>query len=243
MVGAASAQESLVVENATVLLVEDHRPLAETVLDFLVSVGFEVDYASDGLSGLHLATTNSYDALILDLMLPGMDGFTLCQRLRSDNGLETPIIMLTARDQLQDKLDGFQRGADDYLVKPFDLPELAARLVAVIRRQRGELAAGQLQVGDLVLEVATLTITRANKLIQLSPTCVRILKVLMRESPKLVTREMIERELWGDALPDSDTLRSHLYKLRQAIDKPFDQPLLHTVPGQGFKLAVLPPSQ
>lgn len=233
---------SLTVDNATVLLVEDHRSLAETVLDFLTNVGFEVDYAADGLSGLHLASSNAYDAIVLDIMLPGMDGLELCQRLRKEKALETPIIMLTARDQLQDKLDGFQRGADDYLVKPFDLPELAARLVALIRRQRGEHAPGQLQVGDLVLDPVNFSVTRANKLITLSPTCFRILKVLMRESPKLVTRELIERELWGDMLPDSDTLRSHLYKLRQAIDKPFGDPLLHTVPGQGFKLAVLPPS-
>lgn len=235
-------ESSLTVENATVLLVEDHRSLAETVLEFLDSVGFVVDYAADGLSGLHLASSNPYDAIVLDVMLPGMDGLELCQRLRREKALETPIIMLTARDQLHDKLDGFQRGADDYLVKPFDLPELAARLVAVIRRQRGELSPGQLQVGDLVLDPANFSVTRDNRLISLSPTCFRILKVLMRESPRLVTRESIERELWGDMLPDSDTLRSHLYKLRQAIDKPFDTPLLHTIPGQGFKLAVLPPS-
>lgn len=216
---------SLTVDNATILLVEDHRQLAETVLDFLSNVGFDVDYAADGLSGLHLASSNVYDAIVLDIMLPGMDGLELCNRLRNEKSLETPIIMLTARDQLQDKLDGFQNGADDYLVKPFDLPELAARLVAVIRRQRGELSPGQLQVGDLLLDVATFSVTRGNRLIQLSPTCFRILKVLMRESPKLVTRDMIERELWGDMLPDSDTLRSHLYKLRQAIDKPFSEPL------------------
>lgn len=234
--------DNLTVSNVTVLLVEDHKQLAETVMDFLSSVGFTMDYAADGLSGLHLASTNNYDAIILDIMLPGMDGLALCESLRQDKANATPIIMLTARDQLDDKLDGFQRGADDYLVKPFDLPELAARLVALIRRQRGELSPGQLQVGDLVLDPATLSVTRQNKLIQLSPTCFRILKVLMRESPKLVTREMLEQELWGDMMPDSDSLRSHLYKLRQAIDKPFDQALLHTVPGQGFKLAALPPA-
>ena len=234
--------DNLTVSNATVLLVEDHKQLAETVMDFLSSVGFAMDYAADGLSGLHLASTNKYDAIVLDIMLPGMDGMALCETLRQDKAIATPIIMLTARDQLDDKLDGFQRGADDYLVKPFDLPELAARLVALIRRQRGELSPGQLQVGDLVLDPATLSVTRQNKMIQLSPTGFRILKVLMRESPKLVTREMLEQELWGDMMPDSDSLRSHLYKLRQAIDKPFEQALLHTVPGQGFKLAVLPPS-
>ncbi len=230
---------SLEVKNACVLLVEDHRDLAETTLDFLSGVGFETDYAGDGISALQLACSNRYDAIILDVMLPGLDGFEVCQRLRHEQGSDIPILMLTARDQLQDKLDGFRVGADDYLVKPFDMPELAARLVAMIRRQRGELAANKLQVSDLVLDMGTFEVSRANQPIQLSPTGFRILKILMRESPRLVMREALEQELWGDALPDSDALRSHLYKLRQAIDKPFTTPLLQTIPGQGFKIAPL----
>jgi len=230
---------TLEIRNACVLLVEDHQELAETTLDFLEGAGFETDYAADGLSALQLATSNLYDAIVLDVMLPGLDGFGVCQRLRREQGSEVPILMLTARDQLEDKLEGFQMGADDYLVKPFDMPELAARLIAMIRRQRGELAASKLQVADLMLDAGTFEVVRANQVIQLSPTCFRILKILMRESPRLVTRESLEQELWGDTPPDSDTLRSHLYKLRQAIDKPFATPLLHTVPGQGFKLAQL----
>lgn len=228
---------SLTVKNARVLLVEDHRALAETVLDFLQTVGFETDYAADGLSGLHLASREHYDAIILDVMLPGLNGFDLCAHLRREKTLTTPILMLTARDQLQDKLEGFQQGADDYLVKPFDLPELVARLVALLRRSRGELAPDVLQVEDLTLNTGTLEVQRAGQPIHLSPTCLRILKILMRESPKVVTREALEQELWGDLLPDSDTLRSHLYKIRRAVDKPFDKPLLHTLAGQGFKLA------
>lgn len=225
------------VKNACVLLVEDHRELAATTLDFLEAEGFAADYAGDGLSALQLAAQNCYDAIILDVMLPGVDGFEVCQRLRREAGRDTPVLMLTARDQLEDKLQGFQVGADDYLVKPFDLPELVARLVALIRRQRGDLAANRLQVADLELDAGTLEVCRGGQPIQLSPTGFRILKILMRESPRLVTREALEQELWGDAPPDSDTLRSHLYKLRQAIDKPFRQPLLHTVPRQGFRLA------
>ena len=228
---------SLTVRNARVLLVEDHRALAETVLDFLQAVGFETDYAADGLSGLHLASRGHYDIIILDVMLPGLNGFELCARLRQEKALATPILLLTARDQLQDKLEGFQSGADDYLVKPFDLPELVARLVALLRRSRGELAADVLQVEDLTFNTGTLEVKRAGQPIHLSPTCLRILKILMRESPNVVTREALEQELWGDLLPDSDTLRSHLYKIRRAVDKPFDQPLLHTLAGQGFKLA------
>ena len=227
------------IKNACILLVEDHQQLAETTLDFLEGAGFETDYAADGLSALQLAAGNRYDAIVLDVMLPGVDGFTVCQRLRREQGSDVPILMLTARDQLEDKLEGFQMGADDYLVNPFDMPELAARLMAMVRRQRGELAANRLQVADLVLDAGTFEVMRANQVISLSPTCFRILKILMRESPRLVTRESLEQELWGDTPPDSDTLRSHLYKLRQAIDKPFDTALLQTIPGQGFKLAVM----
>lgn len=228
---------SLTVRNARVLLVEDHRALAETILDFLQTVGFETDYAADGLTGLHLACHHHYDLIVLDVMLPGLNGFDLCARLRNEKAITTPVLMLTARDQLQDKLEGFQHGADDYLVKPFDLPELVARLVALLRRARGEVAQDILQVADLTFHTGTLEVKRAGQTLHLSPTCLRILKILMRESPRVVTREALEQELWGDLLPDSDTLRSHLYKLRRAVDKPFAQPLLHTLAGQGFKLA------
>lgn len=221
---------------ATVLLVEDHKALAETVTLFLENAGYEVDYAADGLSALHLATVNHYDAIILDIMLPGIDGFEICRKLRSEVYLDTPLLMLTARDTLEDKLKGFGEGADDYLVKPFDLPELDARLQALIRRQRGEMD-GQVQViGNLSLDPKTMTVLRDGQPIRLKPTGYRILRVLMRESPKLVTREALEHELWGDTIPDSDTLRSHLYQLRKAIDKPFAQPMIHTMPGMGVKL-------
>ena len=224
---------------ATVLLVEDHLPLAETVTLFLENAGYVVDYAADGLSAVNLATVNRYDALILDIMLPGLSGFEICHQLRVDAGLDTPILMLTARDRLEDKLKGFSEGADDYLIKPFDLPELDARLQALIRRQRGELDTQELVIGALRFDPKTMTVTREGKLIRLKPTGYRILKVLMRESPKMVTREALEHELWGDTIPDSDTLRSHLYQLRKAIDKPFDEPMIHTLPGVGVKLVSL----
>lgn len=222
---------------ATILLVEDHRPLAETVILFLENAGYTLDYSADGLSALHLATVNQYDAIVLDILLPGIDGFEICHRLRTDAMISTPILMLTARDQLEDKLRGFQEGADDYLVKPFDLPELNARLQALIRRQRGELDEKVLQVGDLILNPRSMTATRQGKELLLKPTGFKILKILMRESPGMVKREALERELWGDMVPDSDTLRSHLYQLRKAIDKPFkDKPMIQTFPGIGVKL-------
>ncbi len=222
--------------NATVLLVEDHKPLAETVTLYLENAGYTVDYAADGLTALHLGSVNRYDALILDVMLPGIDGFEICHKLREDAGIATPILMLTARDQLDDKLRGFREGADDYLVKPFDLPELDARLQALIRRQRGEIDERILQVGPLQLNTRTMTAEREGQSIRLTPTGYKILKILMRESPNLVPREALEHELWGEMIPDSDTLRSHLYQLRKSIDKPFSSPLIHTLQGLGVKL-------
>ncbi len=222
--------------NAAILLVEDHRDLAETILDYLEHRGFITDYASDGAQALELCGNNNYDAIILDISIPKLDGFEVCEQLRNKARINTPVIMLTARDQLDDKLTGFQAGADDYIVKPCELPELEARLLAAIRRNRGILDLNIMQVHDLILNTRTLQVTRADKPVKLSPTCLRILKILLRESPNVVTREALERELWGDLVPDSDTLRSHLYNLRKAIDKPFSESVLHTMPGLGFKI-------
>jgi DNA-binding response OmpR family regulator len=222
--------------NATILLVEDHDDLAASIGDYLESSGFAMDYAADGAIALNLLAENTYDAIILDLMLPKIDGIRVCERLR-ERGDGTPILMLTARDQLEDKVTGFNAGADDYLVKPFEMEELNARIKALIRRARGEMSDGALRVGDLVFDPRTMRVERAGERLNLSPTSTRILKVLMRESPRLVSREQLENELWGDMLPDSDTLRSHMYNLRKGIDRPFKTKLLHTVQGMGFKLA------
>ncbi|MGY6630297.1 MAG: response regulator transcription factor [Wenzhouxiangella sp.] len=222
--------------NATVLLVEDHDDLAASVGDYLEAAGFAMDYAADGAIALNLLEENPYDAIILDLMLPKIDGIRVCERLR-ERGDGTPILMLTARDQLDDKVAGFDAGADDYLIKPFEMEELHARLRALVRRARGEMSDGAMRVGDLVFDPRTMRVERDGKRINLSPTSVRILKVLMRESPRLVSREQLENELWGDLLPDSDTLRSHMYNLRKGIDRPFETKLLHTVQGMGFKIA------
>ncbi|AKS42255.1 response regulator transcription factor [Wenzhouxiangella marina] len=222
--------------NATLLLVEDHDDLAASIGDYLESLGFAMDYAADGAIALNLLEENPYDAIILDLMLPKIDGIRVCERLR-ERGDGTPILMLTARDQLDDKVAGFDAGADDYLVKPFEMEELAARVRALIRRARGEMSDGAMRVGDLVFDPRTMRVERAGQRVNLSPTSVRILKVLMRESPRLVSREQLENELWGDLLPDSDTLRSHMYNLRKGIDRPFEVKLLHTVQGMGFKIA------
>lgn len=222
--------------NANLLLVEDHKHLAEALGLYLESSGFCMDYAYDGLCALHLATTQQYDAIILDIKLPGVNGFEVCRRLRKDAYVATPVIMLTARDQLQDKLQGFQNGADDYLVKPFDMPELEARIDVLIRRQRGEIDKMVISLNDLEMDTRNMQVTREGKPVNLSPTCFRILRILMREAPMLVTKEQLENELWGDLTPDSDTLRSHIYKLRKAIDKPFATNVLETQQGIGYRL-------
>ncbi|MCE3002707.1 MAG: response regulator transcription factor [Xanthomonadaceae bacterium] len=222
-----------------ILLIEDNRGIAEMVGEFLERRGYSLDYASDGVTGLRLATQNSYDVIVLDLMLPGMDGLDLCRKLRQDAKRSTPVLMLTARDTLEDKLIGLDAGADDYLVKPFEIRELEARVRALIRRDRRQVSAEVLRVGDLVLDTATLRLHRGGKDLAISPIGLKLLTILMRESPRVVSRRDIEREVWGDLLPDSDTLRSHLYNLRKVIDKPFDKPLLHTIHSAGYRLADL----
>ena len=220
----------------SILLVEDHTDIAEMVTVYLESRGFSVDYAGDGVTGLHLAVSNDYDVIVLDLMLPGMDGLKVCEKLRKDAQKDTPIIMLTARDTLDDKITGLDTGADDYLIKPFAIRELEARVRSLIRRHKGDIAREVLRVGDLSLDTATLTVVRSETELSMTPIGLKILTVLMRASPAVVSRREIERQVWGDILPDSDTLRSHLYNLRKVIDKPFVNQLLHTVQGRGYKI-------
>lgn len=219
-----------------VLLIEDHRLLAETIMDYLNSEAIEVDYAATGLHGLQLATQQAYDALILDINLPDIDGFAVCQRLRQQYGLDLPILMLTARDQLQDRLQGFAQGADDYLVKPFANQELVARLQALVKRNRGQVVNKRLSLGDLTVDTSTQQVWRAGQEVIVSPTSFKILRILMRESPAIVSREALQHELWGSDIPDTDALRSHLYNLRKALNQPEQTELIQTVKGVGFKL-------
>lgn len=218
-----------------ILVIEDNRDLISNLVDYLETQGHAVDAAEDGVTGLHLAVVNDYDAIVLDLMLPGIDGLQLCRKLRNDAGKGTPILMLTARDTLADKLDGFASGADDYLVKPFALQELHARLNVLARRGISNLHI--LRVADLELDEGTLEVRRGGQRIELTPVGLRILVLLMREAPRVVARRKIEQTIWGDDPPQSDALRAHIHSLRNAIDKPFPAPLLHTVHGIGYRLA------
>ncbi|MCQ4346007.1 response regulator transcription factor [Pseudomonas stutzeri] len=219
-----------------ILLVEDNRDILANLADYLTLKGYSVDCAQDGLSGLHLAVKGHYDLLVLDVMLPGLDGYSLCRRLREEARSAVPVIMLTARDQLDDRLQGFQSGADDYLIKPFALSELAARIEAVLRRSLGG-ARRELQVGDLHYDLDTLEVSRGGRRLKLNPLGLKLLALLMQKSPHVLRREVLEEALWGDDCPDSDSLRSHIHQLRQVIDKPFPRPLLHTVHGVGYRLA------
>ncbi len=218
-----------------ILVIEDQPEILQNIADYLEMQGYLVDCAYDGLGGLHLAITQPFDLIILDLMLPGMDGLTLCQKLRQDARISTPVIMLTARDSVDDKLTGFRAGADDYLVKPFSLPELHARVEAVLRRGQAGIQ-NMLTVGDLTYDMNSLEVTRKGILLKLSPIGLKLLERLMKDSPHVVKRETLEELLWGEHLPGSDSLRSHIHTLRQTIDKPFDSPLLHTVHGIGYCL-------
>ncbi len=219
-----------------ILIVEDNPDILANVLDYLQLKGYTVDCAQDGLGGLHLAVTQAYDLIVLDVMLPGIDGYQICKRLREDARLDVPVIMLTARDTLDDRIHGLNTGADDYLVKPFALSELHARIQAVLRRARGS-QVHELRVGDLAFDVETLQVQRAGRTLRPHPFGLKILEILMKKSPAVVRREELERELWGEDCPDSDSLRSHIHQLRQVVDKPFDSPLLHTVHGIGYRLA------
>jgi DNA-binding response OmpR family regulator len=223
-------------QNDNLLLIEDHAEISQMLISYFEGRGYSVDYAADGLTGLHLAVNNQYDAIILDLMLPGLDGLSICERLRRDARDSTPVIMLTARDTLTDKVNGLSTGADDYLVKPFAIMELEARVRSQIRRNRGELTRQALSVGDLVVDTATMRVERAGQTLTLTPIGFKILITLMKASPAVVTRGELERRVWGDILPDSDTLRSHMYNLRKIIDKPFPTSLLKTLPGSGYQM-------
>jgi DNA-binding response OmpR family regulator len=222
----------------SILIIEDHQDLAANLGDFLEEGGFTVDFADNGLSALHLVTENIYDAIVLDIMMPGINGYDVCRKIRDDVGLDIPIIMLTAMDTLENKLEGFGSGADDYLVKPFAMKELEARLIALIKRHRKEVNDAKIEISGLIFDPKVMQVTRNEDILKVSPTGIHILKVLMRESPNLVSREKLEAEVWGDELPNSDAFRSHLYNLRKVVDKPYKIELIHTISGLGYKLCL-----
>lgn len=216
-----------------VLLVEDDRDLALSVADYLKYEEIQCDHAYNGHTGLALAQKNNYDVILLDLMLPRIDGLTVCHKLRQ-NGEDTPILMTTARDTLDDKEAGFNAGTDDYLVKPFAMRELALRIKALSKRKSNQ--SRKLVSSDLVFDLENRTVTRAGQAIKLTRINLNLLELLMRRSPAMVCRTEIEETLWPDETPESNNLKVQLYQLRQKIDKPFSDKLIETVVGQGFKI-------
>ena len=220
----------------SILVIEDNPDLVANLYDYLEPKGYVLDAAYDARSGLQFIQDKVYDAIVLDLTLPGLDGLEVCRRMR-DAGVTVPVLMLTARDTLDAKLDGFAAGTDDYLVKPFALQELEARLRSLVRRARGAQEREVLQVADLVLDPETLRVERAGQQISLPPIPLKLLMLLIRQSPRVVPKRELERRIWGNERPDSDALRTHLHVLRSAIDKPFETPLLRTVHGMGYQLA------
>lgn len=221
------------------LVVEDNRNLVANLFDYFEARGYTLDAAPDGPTGLHLAVTQEFDAIVLDWMLPRMDGREVLSRLR-DAGRDVPVLMLTARDELPDKIAGFRAGADDYLTKPFELPELEVRLEALVARASGRGRSRVLQVADLRLDLTTLEASRGGRTLHLYPACRKLLEVLMHASPAAVTRERLEQALWGDDPPDGDMLRSHIYELRRSVDGPFPVKLIQTLPRVGYRIVTAP---
>ncbi|PAJ73543.1 two-component system response regulator [Pseudoalteromonas sp. NBT06-2] len=216
-----------------ILLVEDDLDLAATIIDYLELEEICCDHASNGVIGLQLIEKNYYDMAILDINMPRMNGLSLCKSVR-DLGFNMPILMLTARDSLPDKLAGFEVGTDDYMVKPFEMLELIARINVLAKRQSGQ--SQQFSVADLTVDFESKIAKRQQRELKLSPTGWKLLEVLLRKSPQVISREQLSRTIWGDDIPDSNSLKVHIFKLRQQVDSEDDTKLLKTISGQGFAL-------
>ncbi|MCB1746888.1 MAG: response regulator transcription factor [Gammaproteobacteria bacterium] len=221
-----------------ILLVEDDFDVAQNVCDFFEADGHAVEWAPDGPIGLESATRGGHDVIVLDIALPRLSGLELCRRLRDLGFAAVPILMLTARSDLPDKLAAFRYGADDYVVKPFELEELGGRLEALVRRAGGAVRDACLRVADLEFDTATHKVRRAGRLLPLTATGRKILEALMRNSHRVVSRREIEHLVWGDDPPQTDSLKIHVHTLREAVDKPFGVRLIHTVRGAGYRLCI-----
>ena len=220
-----------------VLIIEDNPDIAANLGDYLEDHGNTVDFAGDGITGLHLAIVNDFDSIVLDLALPGMDGLEVCRDVRARCDYQLPVLMLTARDAYEDKVKGYGEGADDYVTKPFDLRELRLRCEALGRR-RSLHQHNVIELGDLTVSIRDKRAQRQGQALKLTGIGYRILEELARAHPEPVTRSELLHRIWGDTPPDSDALRSHIYSLRNALDKPFDRPLLVTLPGVGYRLDI-----
>ncbi len=219
-----------------VLVVEDDPAIGAFVVRGLREAGYTVDHAADGREGFSLARRERYDAVVLDLMLPGRDGLGIVEELRSA-GVATPVLILTAKRSVDDRVKGLQAGGDDYLTKPYALPELLARVQALIRRSHGTPESPRLVVGDLVLDRLTRKVERQGRAIDLRPREFALLELLMRHPGTVVSKTMILSEVWGYSFdPGSNVVDVLVFRLREKIDRGFGVPLLHTVRGVGYVL-------
>ncbi len=220
------------------LVIEDDPETREFIVQGLNESGHTTDETGDGREGLLLALEKDYDAIVLDRMLPGLDGLSIVRTLRAE-GKRTPILILSALGEVDDRVEGLTRGGDDYLVKPFAFSELLARLEALTRRRDGESPETRLRVADLEMDLLSRRVKRAGKTIDLQPREFRLLEHLMRHSGQVVTRTMLLEKVWDYHFdPQTNVIDVHVSRLRSKIDKGFDPPLLHTVRGAGYVLRV-----
>jgi two-component system, OmpR family, response regulator len=238
--GEGAAHSGAAVENelmAKVLLIEDDRETAEEIAAELADRGFEVQWAADGIEGLDRARSTRPDAMIVDRLLPGMDGLTVIEALRKDQ-MRTPVLVLSALGAVDDRVRGLRMGGDDYLTKPFAIVELVARVEALLRRP-SESRETTLRVGPLELDLIERTVKRGERAIDLLPREFRLLEYLMRHAGQVVTRTMLLESVWDYHFdPQTNVIDVHISRLRQKIDKGFAKPLLHTIRGAGYSLRV-----
>ena len=219
-----------------ILLVEDDKRIALFIIKGLKAEGFAVDHAENGEDGLHLALTEPYDAAVIDIMLPKLDGLTLIERMRQEKK-KIPVIILSAKDTVDDRVKGLQTGGDDYLTKPFAFSELLARIQALIRRSTDQSEPTRLVVGDVCMNLITREVVRAEKKIDLQPLEFSLLEYLMRNAGRVVSKTMIMEHVWDYYFdPQTNVVESRIYKLRDKIDKNFPTKLIHTVRGVGYVL-------
>lgn len=220
-----------------ILIIEDDKDTLSYIAKGLTEAGHRPEVASTGIDGLHRASTEDFDALIVDRMLPEMDGLEIVQQLRRKD-IHTPILILSALGDVDDRVQGLKTGSDDYLTKPFAYSELLARLDAIVRRVDASATTTQLIVDDLTLNLLTREVTRAGQKIDVLPTEFRILEVLMRYSEQVVTRTMLLEKVWDYNFdPQTSIIDVHISRLRTKIDKQFDKPLIHTIRGSGYMLS------
>ena len=219
-----------------ILLVEDDPKIASFVIKGLKAEGFAVDHEDNGEDGLHMALTEPYDAAVIDIMLPKLDGLRLIENLRREN-LKTPIIILSAKGEVDDRVKGLHTGADDYLTKPFAFSELLARLQALIRRSSDIAEPTKLTVGDISMNLVTREVVRAGQKIDLQPLEFSLLEYLLRNAGRVVSKTMIMEHVWDYYFdPQTNVVESRIYKLREKIDKGFSTKMIHTVRGVGYVL-------